>query len=294
MSLIRLFLRTNSERTQVRHLPVFFIFVVSNIAGLLTPLGDPPLFLGFLKGVPFFWTLQLFPQCLVGVGLTLAAFYLWDRRAFSREPKAALIRDRKRVEAVTIHGKRNLIFLAGVILAVFAAPPLRELLMVVMAVGSYVFSPKKNHRANHFTFNGIIEVAILFAGIFITMVPALTWIDRNAASLGVSQAWHFFWLTGALSSFLDNAPAYLTFLSLAQGLHVSPEIVGTSAQFLKAISTGAVFMGAMTYIGNAPNFMVKVIADERGYKTPSFFAYMGYSTAILIPIFIVVSVLFFR
>jgi Na+/H+ antiporter NhaD/arsenite permease-like protein len=256
MVLIRPFLKTNSERKKSKHLPVFFIFIVSNCAGLLTPLGDPPLFLGFLRGVPFFWTLRLFPIWGLAIGLLLAGFYLWDRLAHRHEePKTGR----------SLHsGRIKLIF------------------------GKAAF------RHNRFHWSPLVEVAVLFAGIFVTMVPALMLLEQKGGGLGVIHPWQFFWLTGSLSSLLDNAPTYLTFLSLAQSLHLSPDVAGVPTKILEGISVGAVFMGANSYIGNGPNFMVKAIADHAGFKTPSFFGYMAYAFVVLFPLYGIIHFCFFR
>ncbi len=294
MVLIRPYLKTNSERKKTAHLPVFFIFVVSNCGGLLTPLGDPPLFLGYLRGVPFFWTLKLFPIWLLMIGLLLLIFYLWDRRAYRHEATRDIHEDRIHIEPLRLTGFRNFLFLGGILYAVFLATPWREILMVHMALLSLFLGGKEPRRHNRFSWEPIIEVAILFAGIFITMVPALMILSERAPAFGVREPWHFFWLTGSLSSFLDNAPTYLTFLSLGQGLHLPADLVGVPTKILEAISVGAVLMGANSYIGNGPNFMVKAIADRAGFKTPSFFGYMAYAGAILVPLYLIVTLLFFR
>ncbi|MEW5807143.1 MAG: sodium:proton antiporter, partial [Acidobacteriota bacterium] len=264
MVLIRPLLKTNSERRYTYHIPVFFIFIVSNIGGLLTPLGDPPLFLGYLRGVPFFWTLRLIPEWLFAVSIVLLVFYIFDRMAWKKEKTEDLLLDLASRELLSIDGKRNFILLAGVIAAVFLKTPIREAIMILMAVLAYNLTPKEYHESNKFTFHPIVEVAVLFAGIFTTMVPALLILKARGAEFGITQPWQFFWLTGSLSSFLDNAPTYLTFLSLAQGLGLHGSVVGVPEILLKAVSTGAVFMGANSYIGNGPNFMVKAICEERG------------------------------
>jgi Na+/H+ antiporter NhaD/arsenite permease-like protein len=292
MLLIRLLLRTNSERRHTTHIPLFFIFLVSNIGGSLTPIGDPPLFLGYLRGVPFFWTLRLFLPWLTAAGLVLAVFLVYDRRAWHREPAAALALDRARTEPLAVDGKQNLIYLAAVVAAAFQATPVREAIMLAAAALSYVTTPKANHARNEFHFGPIAEVAILFAGIFVTMVPALFLLRTHASELGITEPWQFFWLTGSLSAFLDNAPTYLTFLTLAQGLGLASEVAGVPARILTAVSLGAVFMGAMTYIGNGPNFMVKAVVEDSGLKMPSFFGYMAYSSVILIPTFVIVCWVF--
>jgi Na+/H+ antiporter NhaD/arsenite permease-like protein len=295
MLLIRPLLQTNRERQHVTHTVVFFIFLVSNIGGCLTPLGDPPLFLGYLAGVPFAWTFRLFIPWLVTVGLVLVAYVLWDTRAYARERPVDRAVDRVAVRPLRVLGKKNLALLAGVVLAAaFLQAPWRELAMVALAFVSLVDTPRDVREANRFSFDPILEVAAVFAGIFLTMLPALDLLRARGGELGVREPWQFFWASGALSSFLDNAPTYLTFLALAQGQGLAPEIVGVPARILAAISLGSVFMGANTYIGNGPNFMVRSIAEGRGVKMPSFGGYMLYSGAILIPVFVVVTLLFFR
>jgi Na+/H+ antiporter NhaD/arsenite permease-like protein len=295
MLLIRPLLQTNRERKRVAHTVVFFIFLVSNIGGCLTPLGDPPLFLGYLIGVPFAWTLRLFVPWLFTVALVLAVYVVWDRRERAREAASDLKRDFYEVRPLRIAGKENLVLLAGVLAAVaLLGAPWRELAIIALALVSYRQTDPELRRANRFTFQPILEVAALFAGIFVTMLPALDLLKARGAELGVREPWQFFWATGMLSSFLDNAPTYLTFLALAKGLGLSPEVVGVSHEVLVAISLGAVFMGANSYIGNGPNFMVRAIAEERGVKMPSFGGYMLYSSAVLIPIFLLVTAVFFR
>ena len=295
MLLIRPLLQTNRERKRVAHTVVFFIFLVSNIGGCLTPLGDPPLFLGYLIGVPFAWTLRLFTPWLFTLALVLAVYWAWDRREHAREAKPDLERDFYEVRPLRVAGKDNLVLLSGVLAAVaFLKAPWREAMIVGLAVLSYRRTDPELRKANRFTFHPILEVAALFAGIFVTMLPALDILKARGAELGVREPWHFFWATGVLSSFLDNAPTYLTFLALAKGLGLAPEVVGVSHEVLVAISLGAVFMGANTYIGNGPNFMVRAIAEERGVRMPSFGGYMLYSGAVLLPIFVIVTLVFFR
>jgi Na+/H+ antiporter NhaD/arsenite permease-like protein len=295
MLLIRPLLQTNRERKHVRHTVVFFIFLVSNIGGCLTPLGDPPLFLGYLAGVPFSWTLRLAPEWLTACGTLLVVYYLWDRRAYATESRQDLMRDRLEVRPLRMAGKENV----GLLLCVVAAvsllhAPYREVAMLAAAAASYAFTQRELRHANRFTFGPILEVGALFAGIFVTMLPALDLLRARGAALGVHEPWHFFWSAGALSSFLDNAPTYLTFLALAQGQGMPAQVVGVSHDVLAAISLGAVFMGANSYIGNGPNFMVRSIAEERGVAMPSFGGYMIYSSAVLLPLFVVVTLLFFR
>ncbi len=307
MLLIRPMLRTNQDRQHKTHTFVFFIFIVSNIAGCLTPLGDPPLYMGFLKGIPFAWTLVLWPEWLFLNAALLGIYYLWDRRAFAREAPGELAQDIADNEPVRLQGWLNVALIAGVLVTIFLSGQVglpwyvRDAVMVGLGLASYLLTPKALHRANAFTFNAIIEVAVLFLGIFVTMVPALVLLQYQGQELGVTEPWQYFWATGALSSFLDNTPTYLTFLALAQGSLDAPQAIDLlksvdGMAILEAISLGAVFMGANTYIGNGPNFMVKAIAEERG-KTrvamPSFGGYMLYSCAILLPLFAIVSVLFF-
>jgi Na+/H+ antiporter NhaD/arsenite permease-like protein len=294
MLLIRPLLQTNSERRRTLHIPIFFIFLVSNIGGSLTPLGDPPLFMGLIKGVPFFWTLRLFPMWAVMVAGVLAIFYILDRHHYHREESRDLIRDRRRIVPLHVTGTINFLWIAGVIAAIFLPFPQREGVLILMSVMSLLTTKRQCRTDNKFTYSPILEVAILFAGIFVTMIPALLILNARGVELGITQPWHFFWATGSLSSFLDNTPTYLAFFSMAQGLGLNGDMMGIPTIFLKAISAGAVFMGANSYIGNGPNFMVKAIAEEYKLKMPSFFGYMTYSCAVLIPLFIVVTLVFFR
>jgi Na+/H+ antiporter NhaD/arsenite permease-like protein len=295
MLLIRPLLHTNSERKYVVHTVVFFIFLVSNIGGCLTPLGDPPLFLGYLAGVPFTWTLRLAPAWIATTALLLLIYFVWDTLVHEREPPERLALDAAQLKPLRIVGKENLVLLAGIVAAAaFLTAPWRELAMAGLALLSWVRTSEHVHHANHFSLHPIIEVAAVFAGIFLTMVPALDILRVRGAELGVSHPWQYFWATGSLSSFLDNAPTYLTFLALGQGQNLTPEVVGVPHEILTAISLGAVFMGANSYIGNGPNFMVRSIAESRGVKMPSFGGYMLYSGAILIPVFVLVTLVFFR
>jgi Na+/H+ antiporter NhaD/arsenite permease-like protein len=316
--LVRPLLRANGPRARKAHVVIFFIFVVSNCGGLLTPLGDPPLFLGFLKGVPFDWTLRLWKEWLVVNGLLLVIFNVWDQVVLNKEEKE---RAGSQLEAVMHHqpfrieGSRNFLFLLGIVAVIFASGQgfmnggapwpfgVQEGLMLAIALGAFFTTPKTNLETNKFSFGPIIEVAVLFAGIFVTMAPALLLLNANASEFGVEKPWQFFWAAGALSSFLDNAPTYLTFAATAcglKGIAVEGRYLGQFLQssaenstILAAISCGAVFMGANTYIGNGPNFMVKAIAEENGVEMPGFFGYMAYSIAVLIPIFVVVTFLSF-
>ncbi len=303
MVLIRPVLRTNRERKNTKHIPIFFIFVVSNCGGLLTPLGDPPLFLGFLKGVDFFWTLRLWPQWLFVNGLLLLAFLVWDIVAYRAEKPGDITRDEREVFPLRVRGlKLNGPLLLGVIAAVLLKKvvpvfPVCELAMVALAAVSLWKTPRTNRELNKFAWTPILEVAVLFAGIFVAMVPALALLRTHGAALGVTQPWQFFWITGLLSAFLDNAPTYITMGELAVvvgGLEQFKDLMTATPRILSAISCGAVFLGAMTYIGNGPNFMVKALAEENGYKMPSFFGYLGYAAVILLPVFVATTLISFR
>jgi len=291
MLLIRPYLRANRVREYTRHLPIFFIFTVSNAGGLLTPLGDPPLFLGFLRGVPFTWTLKLAPEWLFVNGLIILIFFVLDYRIFSNagaEPEY----ERKKL---SLAGAHNFLFLAGVVASAGLLPlGWRELGMGVATVLSLVTTKKSLKEENGFTYHPIEEVAILFAGIFITMQPALGLLGLHGPEMGLSSPTAFYWITGVLSSFLDNAPTYVTFFTVAQSVGGENLVAATGVPeaILVAISLAAVFMGANTYIGNGPNFMVKSICDEAGFTTPSFFGYMVWSVGILGPIWFLVSIIF--
>ena len=326
MLLIRPLLRANASRVRKSHIFVFLIFVVSNTGGLLTPLGDPPLFLGFLRGVPFFWTLGLWVKWLVVNGLLLAVFNFVDQYIFDREERlragSQLEEVQEAVERLGIRGGQNFAFLFGVVFVILfmgtagpryiANSDLRELVqvggMLLMAGLSLIFTPAAIRRTNRFTWYPIFEVAAIFIGVFVAMTPALHLLEARASELGVNAPWKFFWASGVLSSFLDNAPTYLAFGSLAvgvvNGIHPSAGLHAEHLNgllgypegvvFLTAISCGAVFMGANTYIGNGPNFMVKSIAEENGVRMPGFFGYMKWSACVLLPIFAVITLVFFR
>jgi Na+/H+ antiporter NhaD/arsenite permease-like protein len=300
MLLIRPWIRMNKYRITAHHI-VFFIFIVANAGGCLTPIGDPPLFLGYLKGVPFWWVAKnCWPMWLLGVGLLLAIFYALDRRNFLRAPRA--VRERETAaETWKFDGLANLFFLAMILGAVFIAKPLflREGLMIAAALGSWLTTKKPVHEANDFNFHPIQEVAILFAGIFTTMMPALAWLDHNAGTLlgAHPSPGIFYWGTGVLSSVLDNAPTYLGFLSALHGVAGTGNIhdlLASHGGHVLAISIGAVFFGAATYIGNGPNFMVKAIAEQNRVRMPSFVEFvLFYSLPCLLPVLIIVWLLFF-
>ncbi len=313
MLLIRPLLQINSERRHVRHTVIFFIFIVSNIGGLLLPLGDPPLFLGYLRGVPFLWTLSLWPQWLFCNAVLLALFYGVDHYFYRKEAIRDLILDETTRLPLRLEGAMNFALLLGVVLAVallvpgkryggFAVPDLylREIALLAFSGLSMLITSRKIRMENHFNFGAIAEVSALFIGIFITMQAPIEILQSLGPRLGLHSPVHFFWASGILSSFLDNAPTYVVFFEAAralglQGVPMLP-VEGSmiAIHLLTAISCGSVLMGANTYIGNGPNFLVKSIAESRGIKMPSFFGYIGYSIAILIPLFILVTLIFFR
>ena len=323
MLLIRPLIRANDNRKHVAHVVVFFIFTVSNAGGSLTPLGDPPLFLGFLKGVEFFWTFkQIFPETLFLLGSLLAIFYVIDSWYYRREG-VTRIDPTPDTPRIGVDGAINLLPLLAVVvlvllsgtwkpgisLDVFGTPVelqslVRDVLLVVVTLVSLAVTPKGVREKNQFSWGPMQEVAKLFIGIFLTMIPVLAMLKAGSAGpfAAVSQAvtgpdgqplpWAYFWFSGALSSFLDNAPTYLVFFNLAGG---DPQVLMTTlASTLAAISAGSVFMGANTYIGNAPNFMVKAIAEDRGVAMPSFFGYMLWSGAVLVPLFVLMTFIWFR
>jgi Na+/H+ antiporter NhaD/arsenite permease-like protein len=355
MLLIRPWIRMNKYRITAYHI-VFFIFLVSNVGGCLTPIGDPPLFLGYLKGVPFWWVAwHCWPMWLVGVGLLLAMFFVIDRQNYLRAPKEVRARLAEPPDTWRFQGLHNLAFLGVILGSVFIQHPhfLRELLMIAASVGSYYTTRPAIHQVNHFNFHPIREVALLFAGIFATMIPALDYLQTHADFFGAPAPGTFFWDTGILSSFLDNAPTYLSFLSTEFGAFATPELqeqivqhlrlhgtqlgmvqgpagedlrqaVGVLAewygsrsgpmvvsedqirmavllgdplasQILTAISVGAVFFGANTYIGNGPNFMVKSIADQQKVHTPTFLGYLfRYTVPYMLPVLLIVWWIFFH
>jgi Na+/H+ antiporter NhaD/arsenite permease-like protein len=355
MVLIRPVLRMNKFRRSKVHIVIFFIFLIANIGGSLTPLGDPPLFLGFLHYVPFFWTMKLFNEMVFVSGIVLILFYLIDLYSFRKEGwhKKKYLRtyhyeipaglDESKIREdflkgetankthtapsskISILGLHNFLILSGIMGAVLFSGLvhlgevsilgvhrqiqglIRDVVLILLGLLSLKITAWSIREGNEFTWFPITEVAKLFAGIFMTIVPALAMLRAGSAGqLGfimeaVKEPWHYFWVTGALSSFLDNAPTYLTFLSTALGQFYAglpePQAVARllveNEIFLKAISTGAVFFGANTYIGNAPNFMVKAISEEQNIKMPSFFGYMVWSILILIPVFILTTFIFF-
>jgi len=354
MVLIRPFIKMNKFRKSKVHLIVFFIFLVANVGGSLTPLGDPPLFLGFLKGVPFFWTMNLLPHMIFVAVLLLVTFYFWDSWMYRREgwhkkmhvldedldvtpgeegfaidEHVQMIDESGRATEkklrIEVHGLMNLPLLLGVIAGVLFSGSvklgevtvfgihmgiqniIRDAFLILMGIMSLRMTPKSFRDENEFTWFPIEEVGKLFAGIFITIIPALAMLQAGEqGTLGfiiaaVKEPWQYFWVTGGLSSFLDNAPTYLVFLNTACGQFFAgmpitdavAQLIAEQPLYLEAISSGAVFFGALTYIGNAPNFMVKSIAEQADIKMPSFFGYMLYSVAVLGIIFVGVTFIFF-
>lgn len=311
MLLIRPVIKTNSERKYKVHTILFFIAIVANAGGLLTPLGDPPLFLLYLRGAPFEWFFHLTKEWAFVNGLLLAIYFAFDTYYHKKEPVSNVEKDHTQIEKLSLSGTYNFIFLIGIVLSVAFLNEnylhfihdnhyfgfIREAVMLSFAGMSLYFTPKLLRTANKFTWTPIIEVAFLFLGIFITMVPALLWLRENSASLGIDSVAMFYYATGSLSSFLDNAPTALAFHNLALGMVSDPAapglVAGIAEEFLTAISIGAVLFGAMTYIGNGPNFMVKAIAEENGISMPSFFGYIfKFSIVVLLPVYILAQLLF--
>ncbi len=349
MVFIRPYLRSNGGRLRPFHI-AFFIFIVGNMGGALTPIGDPPLFLGFLKGIPFFWVVEnVWSIWLPAIALLLLLFYAIDRIAFRKFAVEGPSTEEQFHERLQFEGAHNLLFMAFILIACFIqnVPFLREAVMIAAAAASYLTSLKRLHGKNEFTLHPVKEVAVLFFAIFVTMVPALAWLEEHAHALGVDSAGHLFWGTGLLSSVLDNAPTYLSFLSAAVGRFAdaagvsavhqlvsaygtsgpsgSPEVAATleclvknhgrlvaagtvpaeyiqtawlianHAVVVKAVSIAAVFFGALTYIGNGPNLMIKALAEQAGLRMPTFFGYViKFSVPILLPIFVLVWWCFFR
>lgn len=293
MLLIRALLQTNREREHATHTVVYAIFIVANCGGLLTPLGDPPLFLGFLRGVPFTWTLTLLPEWLFINALLLVSYYALDRRMAAREDFQHRQWDESEQSPLRLLGRPQLVLLAGVVAAAALLPsPWRELTMIALAAASYVLGDKRvRHELNEFSWAPIIEVAGIFAGIFATMPPALHYLSTLAPKLPLDEI-SFFGFTGGLSSVLDNAPTYATFFELAAQLPGDPRVAGVPEAYLVAISLGAVTCGALTYIGNGPNFMVRAVAEASGRAMPSFGGYVVWSVRELLPVLVAMVLLF--
>ncbi|WP_311553625.1 sodium:proton antiporter [Propionimicrobium lymphophilum] len=302
MLLIRPLLNINAERKRKAQTVIFTILIVANNGGLLTPLGDPPLFLGFLRGVPFTWTFHLIPEWLVINGLLLVLYYALDTAAYAKEEVSDKLLDYTHTTPIRLRGAINFIFFAVIIVGVAVVPsidlqaieagtatwaswvPWRELLFGLAVVGSFVFGSKKiRYELNEFTWGPIVEVAVLFIGIFATMMPALRYLAEIAPKLPLNEV-TFYLFTGGLSGFLDNAPTYATFFEMAAQLPGEPSVAGVYEPYLVAISIGAVTLGALTYIGNGPNFMVKSVAESRGVQMPSFGGYIGWTIRYLIPV----------
>lgn len=292
--LLRPLLRTNSQRERRTHVIVFFILGVANAGGLLTPVGDPPLLMGFVSGVPFFWTLRLFPFWLLYVGSLAVGLYWVDRRAYRAERPEVLQRDRTERAPLTLKGKRNLLALAAVIPAAFLPPIAREFALLGIAVASYAFTPKQVHSQNRFEFGPIVEVAIVFLGLFVCLIPLEATLMQRAPEFPLHSAWQIFLATGGLSAVLDNAPTYAAFAALARGLGDGQAelVAGIAPVTLAALSTGSVVMGALTYIGNGPNLMVKAVAERSGYTLPGFARYAGWAFLALLPANIVTTCVF--
>lgn len=325
MLMIRPFLRANNYRKHRTFMVVFFIFLIANVGGSLTPLGDPPLFLGFLHGVSFFWTLNILPQMLTVVIILLLIYFIMDTYYYRKEAAAAPEKPDVK-EALKLEGIHNFLFLAGIVASVLMSGMVdwgqintfgihrsvqnwvRDGLLIIMGILSLITTPIRIRDDNEFSWFPIIEVAYLFIGIFITMIPCLLILKAGANGAlafltnGVTRPMHYFWVTGGLSSFLDNAPTYLTFFNSALGRFYSgmteaqavPLLMSENAIYLEAVAAGAVFFGACSYIGNAPNFMVRSISEESGTPMPSFFGYiLKYSLVYLVPTFVIVTLIFF-
>ena len=309
MLLIRPLIHTNKERNFKTHTILFFIAIVANCGGLLTPLGDPPLFMMYLRGAPFTWFFKLFFEWLLTNGLLLVIYYFVDSYYHKKEPKEALLRDKTNIRPIKLRGKLNFIWLAGVVAAVAFinkqyipfvevnayAKFMREEIIIIMAILSLVLTPHLTRISNNFTWKPIEEVAYLFLGIFITIIPCVLYLESNARNLGITLPHQFYYYSGLLSSFLDNTPTAVAFHSLALGLgvHSGNMIAGIAEETLRAICMGSVFFGAMTYIGNGPNFMVKAVAEDNNIKMPHFFSYIfKFSLIVLLPVFILVQLIF--
>jgi len=309
MLLIRPVIYTNKERKFKVHTILFFIGIIANCGGLLTPLGDPPLFMMYLRGASFSWFFKLGIEWFFTNGALLLIYYFVDSYYHKKEPISAIIKDKTEIKPIRIQGTQNLIFLAGVVLAVAFLNDhylsfikqneyfkfIREISILLLAYLSILFTPHLTRVSNNFTWEPIKEVAYLFLGIFITMVPCILYLESNAKQLGVETPTQFYYFTGLLSSFLDNTPTAVTFHSLALGLgeQTGAMAAGIPEILLRAISIGAVFFGSMTYIGNGPNFMVKAVAEENNIKMPDFFSYIfKFSLIVLLPIFILVELFF--
>lgn len=306
MLLIRPVIQTNRQRKYKVHTILFFIGIVANCGGLLTPLGDPPLFMMYLRGAPFEWFFKLYPEWIFVNIILLTIYFLVDTYYYKKEDVSDIQIDKTSIRPIKLEGKRNFFFLLMVILAVAFLNEqyltiihsshlfkfIREAVVLLAAYLSMLVTPKLLRASNNFTWHPIQEVAYLFLGIFITMVPCLLYLEANAKTLGLTKTSQFYYYTGLLSSFLDNTPTAVTFHSLAKGLgtNFGLSVAGIPEEILKAICVAAVFFGSMTYIGNGPNFMVKSVAEENNIKMPDFFSYIiKFSLIVLLPVFILVQ-----
>lgn len=314
MLLIHPLLRINQQREYKCHTVLFFIAMVANCGGILSPLGDPPLFLLYLRGAEFSWFCSMLPEWFTAGAILLTLYFFLDNYYyFRKEDTASIMADFREKTHISIKGKFNIILLLGIVLSVLYITPtnipqmseesaplyikfLREIILLAIAALSWITTRKSIRKENHFEWAPIIEVAYIFIGIFATMTPALIFLSQNAAKLGITEPWQFYYASGALSAFLDNSPTAVAFHTVAQALPVAEGatiVAGVNELLLKAIALGAVFFGAMTYIGNGPNFMVKAIAEHEGVKMPDFFGYMlKFSLIILLPVYIIIEIIF--
>ena len=294
MLMIRPLLWTNRQREHRAHLVPLFIIAVANAGGLLTPLGDPPLLVGYISGVPFFWTLRLFPAWLLYVGSAVATLYWVDKRAYARESPEALVRDRSEVVPLGLKGKRNVALMFAVVPAALLPLGLREVAMVAIASASLIVTHRSLRKDTGFSFGPIIDVSVIFAGLFVCLDPIEGALAHAAPWLPMRSGWQLFWASGLLSSVLDNAPTYTAFAALARGVSLpGPDLVaGISAMKLAAVSIGSVVMGATTYIGNGPNLMVKAIAEAEKFPTPGFFRYAVFAFVVMLPAHVIMTLVF--
>jgi Na+/H+ antiporter NhaD/arsenite permease-like protein len=294
MLVIRPLLRTNSQRQHTAHLVPFMILAVANAGGLLTPLGDPPLLVGFIGGVPFFWTLRLLPVWVLYVTIFALGLYIADKRAYAREDPSARARDRAEQQPLEVRGWRNVALLLAIVPAAFLPSGLRELAMLTIALTSYFATPRTLHHLNGFSLAPILEVGLLFAGLFACLVPIELGLGARAHALPLQKSWQLFWVSGGLSALLDNAPTYAALAALGRGLSRGHTdlVAGIEPLKLAAVSVGSVVMGATTYIGNGPNLMIKAIAERSGYPLPSFFRYAAFAIIVMLPAHLLMTLAF--
>lgn len=292
MLIVRPLLRTNRQRQHRGHIVAFLILTVANAGGLLTPLGDPPLLVGYIEGVPFFWTLRLFPIWLVYVGSIAAAFYAADRRAYAREAPEMRARDRAERTPLALIGRRNVFLLLAIVPAALLPFGWRELAMLAIIAASYAFTARELHHQNGFSAGPIVDVAIIFAGLFLCLGPIEAGLARAAPELPLQKGWQLFWGSGLLSAVLDNAPTYTAFAALARGVSrgATQMVAGITPFKLAAVSAGSVVMGATTYIGNGPNLMIKAIAERERFPTPSFARYALFAFAMMLPAHVITTI----